>query len=375
MPAGAGYPEAPTRVVHTGQPRQRPSAPVRQAQQVNAARPQQMNGPIPPRPRVASGDLARAQHSAANGAVRQVMSVPPLRTGHREPGPSGIRRVSDGRLVAGYALSAIAVLAAAWCGLSGRYGGLFTLTVVILGLICGALAGVFVAETASVRRWSLVANGGGFLLMLVGTSVGYLWAEVFFVVATSVFGAGWALARSRDPRRVGIAWGIAGFLALVLVLINGVGVSLIVGPGIITWPSIVGALAPVGVAWAAAGLSPRSELDFAAHAFAGAPVAVPRGAPIGYTDDGRPVYGNVPSPAPSPGPNGLAIASLVCGFTALSIVAIILGHMSRGQSRREGQASSGLALAGLILGYITLAVQVTFGIWYVLILVRVMALT
>jgi hypothetical protein len=56
--------------------------------------------------------------------------------------------------------------------------------------------------------------------------------------------------------------------------------------------------------------------------------------------------------------NGMAIASLVCGIGQLlagfpaGIAAIILGHMARRRIRETGQQGSGLARAGLILGYI-----------------------
>jgi hypothetical protein len=75
-----------------------------------------------------------------------------------------------------------------------------------------------------------------------------------------------------------------------------------------------------------------------------------------------------PYPAPYPPPyygrasgtNGLAIASLVLGILTLggigSLLAIIFGHVARSQVRRSGQSGSGLALAGLILGYVGLAV-------------------
>ena len=55
--------------------------------------------------------------------------------------------------------------------------------------------------------------------------------------------------------------------------------------------------------------------------------------------------------------NGLAIASLVCGIAQFAvgvtfIPAIICGHMARRQIRQTGEAGDGMALAGLILGYI-----------------------
>lgn len=60
--------------------------------------------------------------------------------------------------------------------------------------------------------------------------------------------------------------------------------------------------------------------------------------------------------------NGTAIASLVCGIAGMflffpaAIPAVICGHVARGRIRRTGQNGAGLALAGLILGYIGLVI-------------------
>src|ERR1700723_3055563 len=67
-----------------------------------------------------------------------------------------------------------------------------------------------------------------------------------------------------------------------------------------------------------------------------------------------PYQGPYPPALPT---NGLAIASLVCGVgtfvIGLSFIpAIICGHIARGQIRRTGEQGGGLALAGLILGYV-----------------------
>ena len=55
--------------------------------------------------------------------------------------------------------------------------------------------------------------------------------------------------------------------------------------------------------------------------------------------------------------NGLAIASMVLGILGVSIVAIILGHVSLNQIKKSGdtQEGRGFAIAGLVLGYIGLA--------------------
>jgi len=67
----------------------------------------------------------------------------------------------------------------------------------------------------------------------------------------------------------------------------------------------------------------------------------------------------------SPKPNSsLAVVSLVCGllgWTLLpflgSIVAIITGHMARAEIRRNPEAldGDGLAIAGLVLGWVSVA--------------------
>lgn len=64
--------------------------------------------------------------------------------------------------------------------------------------------------------------------------------------------------------------------------------------------------------------------------------------------------------------NGMAIAALVCGVAQVflwflaAIPAIVLGHMARKQIRQTGEQGDGMALAGMILGYIGLALTVLF---------------
>jgi hypothetical protein len=64
--------------------------------------------------------------------------------------------------------------------------------------------------------------------------------------------------------------------------------------------------------------------------------------------------------------SGLATGSLVCGilevFTAgmTGIPAIILGHMARSEIRRTGKRGDGMAIAGLVLGYLAMAGWVVF---------------
>lgn len=60
----------------------------------------------------------------------------------------------------------------------------------------------------------------------------------------------------------------------------------------------------------------------------------------------------------TPGTNGLAIASFVTSLFGLTILAIIFGHIAKGQISKSGQSGSGLATAGLVIGYIFLVIQV-----------------
>ena len=77
----------------------------------------------------------------------------------------------------------------------------------------------------------------------------------------------------------------------------------------------------------------------------------PAPTPPGYPGPG---YGFAPPRAP--GTNGMAIASLVLGILWLwwvgSILALVFGYVARGQIRQSGQQGAGLALAGIILGWI-----------------------
>jgi hypothetical protein len=85
-----------------------------------------------------------------------------------------------------------------------------------------------------------------------------------------------------------------------------------------------------------------------------------------------PGHSLVPQYAP-PGPleprhapqrtNGVAVAALVCGigqvvaFWPATILAIVLGHKARRDIRRTGEQGDGLALAGMLLGYVGLGLS------------------
>jgi hypothetical protein len=59
--------------------------------------------------------------------------------------------------------------------------------------------------------------------------------------------------------------------------------------------------------------------------------------------------------------SGLAVGALVCGIAEFftmglaAIPAVILGHLARAQIRQTGERGDGMAVAGLVLGYMAIA--------------------
>jgi len=81
--------------------------------------------------------------------------------------------------------------------------------------------------------------------------------------------------------------------------------------------------------------------------------------PYGQPPLAQPGYGYTP-PAPT---NGMAIASLVVsigGFFACcglpSVVGAVLGHIARKQIRERGEQGEGMALAGIIVGWVAFGI-------------------
>lgn len=89
------------------------------------------------------------------------------------------------------------------------------------------------------------------------------------------------------------------------------------------------------------------------------------GPPAGY----GPHAGYLPPPGyggyPAQGTNGLAIASLCCSVVGCiygipAILAIVFGFVARSQIKQTGQQGAGLALAGIIVGFVWIALGLAF---------------
>jgi len=82
-----------------------------------------------------------------------------------------------------------------------------------------------------------------------------------------------------------------------------------------------------------------------------APYAIPVAvAPYGYYQ-------------PAPPTNGMAIASLVVSLTVPflgPILAVVFGHIALSQIQRRGDGGRGMAIAGLVIGYIGIALVVVY---------------
>lgn len=92
----------------------------------------------------------------------------------------------------------------------------------------------------------------------------------------------------------------------------------------------------------------------------------PYGAPAAYAAGGY-AY------APVPANNTLALVSLILGIAGLfvipfvgSIGAVITGHMGRKQIRERGEGGDGMALGGLITGYIGIAIYLLIGLAFLI---------
>lgn len=82
--------------------------------------------------------------------------------------------------------------------------------------------------------------------------------------------------------------------------------------------------------------------------------------PLGPGGPVAPYQPYFPQVAPVPPTSGLAVGSLVCGIAELftlgfaAVPAVILGHLARAQIRQTGERGDGMAVAGLVLGYLAI---------------------
>ncbi|WP_168914948.1 DUF4190 domain-containing protein [Microcella flavibacter] len=120
-------------------------------------------------------------------------------------------------------------------------------------------------------------------------------------------------------------------------------------------PATPGGTTPPPAAPSAPAANPYAQQSSAPY---GQPVAAP--------------YGGQGYGAPQEKTNVLAIVSLCLGIAAYVIIpfigsigAIITGHMALGQIKRTGEKGRGMGLAGLILGYVGIALGLLLVIGFI----------
>lgn len=74
------------------------------------------------------------------------------------------------------------------------------------------------------------------------------------------------------------------------------------------------------------------------------------GSQVGYNMEGQPIY----QQSSPPSTNVFAILALILGLLT-GFFGIIFGHIALSQIKKTGQPGHGMALAGLIIGYVWLA--------------------
>lgn len=116
---------------------------------------------------------------------------------------------------------------------------------------------------------------------------------------------------------------------------------------------------------------PADPYATAAGPYAYAPPADPYAQPAPpaadpYAPYGAPAYGAYPAQSANPygyapPTNSTAVVALVAGIAGItlmpgigSLVAVITGHIALGQIRARGEGGRGMALAGLIMGYVSI---------------------
>jgi hypothetical protein len=60
-------------------------------------------------------------------------------------------------------------------------------------------------------------------------------------------------------------------------------------------------------------------------------------------------------PIPAQRTNGLSIAAFVMSLVGFSVIAAIMGHVAMGQIKRTGDAGNGLAIAAVVIGWLSFA--------------------
>ena len=87
-----------------------------------------------------------------------------------------------------------------------------------------------------------------------------------------------------------------------------------------------------------------------------------------YPSYAQPQYAPGPGYAPAGPTSGMAIASLVCSLLGIGLVGVILGHLALSEIKKSNGYTQGrgLAIAGLIIGYLQIAAGVALILFFII---------
>lgn len=102
------------------------------------------------------------------------------------------------------------------------------------------------------------------------------------------------------------------------------------------------------------------------------PPPPPTQQPAGYAQPYSAQYAQPYAPSPGYAPvgptSGMAIASLVCSLLGIGLVGVILGHLALNEINKSNGYTQGrgLAIAGLIIGYLQIAAAVIVILFFII---------
>jgi len=290
------------------------------------------------------------------------------------------------RYSVGLAVLVAAALAAYWRSWwGGYYDELFTLsTVIIVGVV---IVGVVVMPATGGRRGLavFVALTSYALWGLSLTNMGWGMSGAPTAVTGVLAVLAWLILRDRSGRSYAVALPV-GAVAVLVVSALGYVIWDRVDLRYNSWlANAIVILGWVGAAWLARAVEPRfsvcrtgrgaaredaRERTQAETAARGIDEQVRQMAELQAAWErahpGRPMPAvAAPMLARSGGTNTLAILALVFGIIGGGVVPVILGHLARAQIRRTGEAGDGMAVAGLVLGYLGIAILVGYLVFVV----------
>jgi hypothetical protein len=131
---------------------------------------------------------------------------------------------------------------------------------------------------------------------------------------------------------------------------------------------------PYGADQAGFGQPPTGPQPYVEPPIAGMPYNAPAAPAPYYPPAPQPYQQPYPYPyAQAPSTNGMAIAAMVLGILWVywigSILALIFGYVARDQIKRTGQSGDGMAIAGIVLGWVgigflILGITVWSSVWW-----------